>query len=105
MDQRASGGVRVQAPVGYLERFGAGNGTHNDFWLGAGQCLLPPPPQLAASGTFGATWERTSRKLEVSPRAKEAFVALLPWMRREVEALGDGDMKQEVELLERLVAA
>ncbi|KAL4425226.1 hypothetical protein ABPG75_009242 [Micractinium tetrahymenae] len=64
-------------------------------------CCPPRPPQHAQR-TLGP-WERASRKLSVNPDARAALAQLLPFVEGEVAALGDEDMRQEVELL-RLLA-
>lgn len=99
VDQNAK--TPMEAPAGYLHGFGEEG--PRPCWLRPGQRLLPPPVPLC-SATLGR-WERTSKKLEVNAAAKQAFGRLLPFLRAEVEAVGDADMQQEVDVLARLAAA
>lgn len=75
--------------------------------LRPGCALLPPgagggcPP--ASPPRMLGPWERASRALSVNPDARAALAQLLPFVEGEVAALGDADMKQDVELL-RLLA-
>ncbi|EFN56934.1 hypothetical protein CHLNCDRAFT_143466 [Chlorella variabilis] len=97
----------------------------NDGWnAGAGPrrlrpgCPLLPPDGLARKEAAGeperptmpawmqlGQWERQSQALRVGPEARAALCQLLSFFRAEVAALGDSDMQQEVELLQKLVAA
>lgn len=81
-------------------------------------CPLLPPDGLARKEAAGeperptmpawmqlGQWERQSQALRVGPEARAALCQLLSFFRAEVAALGDSDMQQEVELLQKLVAA
>ncbi|GAB4813065.1 hypothetical protein N2152v2_000111 [Parachlorella kessleri] len=101
---------RTEAPApGYLAAFGAGGTTApagpgaalgpTPCWLCPGRRLVPPAVQALGR------WERVSSKLEVNPRAKEAFTVLAGYLAAESDAVADADMRQEVELLQKLLAA
>ncbi len=81
--------------------------------------LLPPDSHVLKEAEDGAKsgrpalprwmqlgpWERQSQALQVGAEAKQALRQLLPFFKAEVEALGDSDMQQDVDLLQKLVAA
>lgn len=48
-------------------------------------------------------WERQSTALQVSPVYRERIAAFATYFEREMAALGDEDLQQELDLLERLV--
>jgi Ca-activated chloride channel family protein len=52
----------------------------------------------------GHRWERGAQALRVVPQARAALRRLLPFVEEEAAALGDPTLRQEVELLQKLVA-
>ncbi|PSC74536.1 Cell surface [Micractinium conductrix] len=91
----------VQAASAYkVEK--ASNGTCSlGRWLPPGACALPVPvPVMIQLGQ----WERQSKNLTVNADARQAFPAFLPYLESETKAVGDTTLKQEADLLRKLVA-
>ncbi|PRW59844.1 transcription elongation factor SPT5-like protein 1 [Chlorella sorokiniana] len=70
-------------------------------WLLPDGCLLPVPFPVMVQLS---EWERTSHNLTVSPDAKQAFQAFLPYLQEEMVAVNDTSLQQEVDLLNTLIA-
>ena len=67
-------------------------------------CILPTPVPVVVELN---QWERQSQNLtgHVNPSAKEAFKEFLPYMESEIGELGDADLRQEVDIVNRIIAA
>ncbi|KAL4420138.1 hypothetical protein ABPG77_010354 [Micractinium sp. CCAP 211/92] len=72
-------------------------------WLQPEGCVLPPP--VVVLTPLLGRWERQSQKLQVSPDAKTAFEAFLPYFQNEAGKLGDPTLNQEVDTMKLLVSA
>ena len=74
-----------------------------DRWLVPAGCLLPPPYPVLLP--LLGRWERQSQKLAVGGEARRAFQEFLPYFEAEMGRVGDASLGQEVDILERLIAA
>ena len=87
----------------YGQRIIDGGGCALDRWLLPDACLLPPPYPVLLP--LLGRWERQSEKLAVGPEARRAFQEFLPYFEGEMAAVGDPSLRQEVELMNRILAA
>ncbi|KAL4458691.1 hypothetical protein ABPG75_013556 [Micractinium tetrahymenae] len=72
-------------------------------WLPPGGCVLPPP--VVVLTPLLGRWERQSQKLQVSPEAKSAFEAFLPYFQGEAGKLNDPTLNQETDIMKLLISA
>lgn len=64
--------------------------------------ILCPPPPIEITPLLGQ-WERQSIDLRVSDKYKEMFGDFKSYMEEEIEAIGDPEMEQEIEILDKLI--
>lgn len=72
-------------------------------WLVPGGCILPPPYPVLQP--LLSRWERQSQELAVNSDAKKAMQQFLPYLQEAQAATGDSTLGQEVDMLNKLIAA
>lgn len=72
-------------------------------WLLPGECILPVPAPVLVP--LLGRWERQSQNLTSSASAKQAIREFLPYLESEMRALGDTSLQQEVDTLNKILAA
>ncbi len=87
----------------YGQRSIAGGGCALNNWLLPNACLLPPPYPVLLP--LLGRWERQSEKLAVGPKARSAFQEFLPYFESEAAAVADPTLKQEVDLMNMILAS
>lgn len=80
------------------------NGCDLGNWLSPYACILPTPvPVFRQLGE----WERQSQNLtgHVNANAKQSMKDFLPYMQSEINALNDTSLQEEVDILNKIIAA
>jgi Ca-activated chloride channel family protein len=83
---------------------GGSSGCELQRWITPQGCILPTPvPVIIELGQ----WERQSVDLinHVPGNARQALEEFLPYMESEIEALGDESLKQEVDIIKKILDA
>jgi len=82
----------------------AAEGCQLESWIVPDGCILPTPVPVIIELN---QWERQSQNLtgHVPPPAKTSMQEFLPYIESEIQALGDSSLNQEVEILNKIIAA